>query len=204
VLEEREFMRVGGIRAVRVDVRVLAATNADLEALVQAGRFRQDLYYRLKVVTVRVPPLRERREDLPLLAEHFARQICRTNNLPGHPLVPEVMSALLEYQWPGNVRELMNTLEGALVGTGGGELRLEDLPRNLRSGGDSPGPTDQDRVGMSLADMERELIQRTLDAHQGHRVRTARVLGIGERTLRRKIQTYGLDVPPRSRGGPRT
>jgi DNA-binding NtrC family response regulator len=196
-LEEREFMRVGGSRAVRVDVRVLAATNADLEALVREGRFRQDLYYRLKVVTVRVPPLRERREDLPDLAEHYIREICRANGLPVRNLRPEALTALLQYSWPGNVRELINALEAALVSTRGAELRVEDLPANIREASDGEGAADLLRPGLTLAEMERELIRRTLIHEGGHRQRTARSLGIGERTLRRKIGSYALEAPRR-------
>jgi DNA-binding NtrC family response regulator len=201
VLEEREFMRVGGSRPVRVNVRVLAATNADLEALVKEGRFRQDLYYRLKVVTVRVPPLRERREDLPELAEHYIRQICRANGLPVRELRPEALTALLQHSWPGNVRELINGLEAALVGTQGTELGLEDLPASIRQASETEGVAELLRPGLSLEEMERELIRRTLLHEGGHRLRTARILGIGERTLRRKIRSYGLEPVKATRRG---
>jgi DNA-binding NtrC family response regulator len=186
---------------VRVNVRVLAATNADLEALVKEGRFRQDLYYRLKVVTVRVPPLRERREDLPELAEHYIRQICRANGLPVRELRPEALTALLQHSWPGNVRELINGLEAALVGTQGTELGLEDLPASIRQASETEGVAELLRPGLSLEEMERELIRRTLLHEGGHRLRTARILGIGERTLRRKIRSYGLEPVKATRRG---
>jgi DNA-binding NtrC family response regulator len=196
VLEEQEFMRVGGEWPVRVDVRVLAATNANLEAAVAAGRFREDLYFRLKVVTLEVPPLRERGEDVPELVRLFVDQLCRANNLPPAELAPEAMAAFQEYPWPGNVRELKNLLEGLLLTARGPLIRVADLPPGLLSGAAERRQRAGVRVGMSLAEMERDLIRRTLESLNGNRTRTARVLRIGVRTLQRKIRLYGLGSSP--------
>jgi len=190
VLEEREFMRVGGAQWVRVDVRVLAATNANLERLVENGRFRADLYFRLKVVTVQVPPLRDRREDIPILARTFTDQISRANNLPSRRITEEAIGLFQTYAWPGNVREMKNLLESLLVSTSGEMLDAPDLPPPFRAAG-PVAPLDP-RPFMSLEEMERELIRRTLDQTRGNRIRTARMLRIGVRTLQRKIARYGL------------
>jgi DNA-binding NtrC family response regulator len=201
VLEEQEFMRVGGEWPVRVDVRVLAATNADLESAVRAGRFREDLYFRLKVVTLEVPPLRERGEDVPELVRLFVERLCRANNLPPATLAPEAMAALQEYPWPGNVRELKNLLEGLLLTARGPLIRVSDLPPGLLSGAAERRQSAGARVGMSLADMERDLIRRTLESLNGNRTRAARILEIGVRTLQRKIRLYGLEsLPARGAG----
>ena len=190
VLEEREFLRVGGSQWVRVDVRVLAATNANLERLVEDGRFRSDLYFRLKVVTMAVPPLRERREDVPVLARIFMEQIARANNLPSRRLTDDAVRLFQSYAWPGNVREMKNLLESLLVSTSGEALDAADLPLAFR--GPTPAPPLDPRPFMSLEEMERELIRRTLEQTRGNRTRAARMLRIGVRTLQRKILRYGL------------
>jgi DNA-binding NtrC family response regulator len=199
VLEQQEFMRVGGSRPVRVDVRLVAATNADLERLVREGRFREDLYYRLKVVTLHVPPLRERREDIPDLAETFLIQVCRNNHLRPRRLTAEALAALCRYPWPGNVRELMNTLEALVVSSPAETLDAEHLPPPVQSGASASVARSRAVVGSSLKDVEAETIRQTLSAMQGSRTRTAEALGIGLRTLRRRIQELGLDreLPPR-------
>ena len=192
VLEEREFMRVGGAQSVRVDVRVLAATNADLERLVEQGRFRNDLYFRLKVLTLSVPPLRERKEDIPSLVRHFVDQICRSNNLPPRRVTEGALSFFQRYHWPGNVRELKNLLESLLVSTSGDVVDVLDLPTALRSDGlghlSHAGPA----LPVTMEEMERELIRRTLDHTAGNRTRAALILRIGVRTLQRKISRYNL------------
>jgi DNA-binding NtrC family response regulator len=204
ILEQQEFMRVGGSRPVRVDVRLVAATNADLERLVREGRFREDLYYRLKVLTLQVPPLRDRREDIPDLAETFLVQVCRNNHLRPRRLTEAALAALCRYPWPGNVRELMNTLEALVVSTPAETLDEEHLPPPVRAGVSAAGARSRAVVGSSLKDVEAETIRQTLSAMQGSRTRAAEALGIGLRTLRRRIQELGLDreLPPRP-GRPR-
>jgi DNA-binding NtrC family response regulator len=192
VLEEHEFMRVGGSRSIRVDVRLLAATNADLERLVAEGRFRRDLYFRLKVVMLLVPPLRDRIEDIPHLVRKFVEQICRANNLPQRRVTDEVLSLFQAYQWPGNVRELKNLLESLLVSTTGEVLEPDDLPPSLKGKTGTPLPPFAPRVGMTMDEVERDLIRHTLERHGGNRTHTARALRIGVRTLQRKIALYGL------------
>ena len=190
VLEEREFMRVGGTRAVRVDVRVLAATNRDVKELIAAGRFREDLYYRLNVITIRVPPLRRRREDIPELAQSLLDGICRDNGLPARRLAESAVTTLLAYTWPGNVREMKNVLESTAVTHPGVWVEADDLPETLR--GALTDASDPEPVGATLSDLERDLIRRTLVRHEGNRTRAARMLGIGLRTLQRKVRVYGL------------
>ncbi len=193
VLEEREFMRVGGGQSIRVDVRVIAATNANLEALVREGRFRRDLYFRLKVITIPVPPLRERAEDIPELARLFLDEICRVNNIPPRRLSEEALEGFRRHSWPGNVRELKNVLESVVVGTVSPVIGIEDLPPAFgeahRQGGPALPPV---RAGATLQEMEREHIRQSLAANGGNRTHTARVLAIGVRTLQRKIREYGL------------
>ena len=195
VLEERAFMRVGGGREVRVDVRVVAATNTDLEDLIRRRRFREDLYFRLKVIGIFVPPLRDRREDIPELARVLLDQICRDNGLRPRRLAARATGALLRYAWPGNVRELKNVLESTAITRTGEILRESDLPNRLRAGA-PPLSTGGRARGATLREMERDLIRRTLDRHEGNRTHAARALRIGVRTLQRKIQSYGIRMPP--------
>jgi len=203
VLEEREFMRVGGSRPVRVDVRVLAASNRDLRDLIARRRFREDLYFRLNVITIRVPPLRGRREDIPELARSLLEQICRDNGLPAKRLGDGGVRALLRHAWPGNVRELKNVLESAAITRPGEVIQAEDLPDGFRGGA---GGSDDDEgeipSEISLSGMEREAIRRALVRHEGNRTRAARALDIGLRTLQRKIRLYALG-PDGMRGRPR-
>ncbi len=198
VLEEQEFMRIGGDQNIRVDVRVIAATNADLEAMVSKRHFRRDLYYRLKVVVIPVPPLRERRQDIPYLVETFLDQLSRSNAVPRKTMSPEALAVFQTYSWPGNVRELKNALESILVSTLGDRIEEEDLPgvflkaEPARSSfGIKPGTT--------LEELERELIRLTLEHTGGNRTHSASLIGIGVRTLQRKIRSYGIDVAPKRR-----
>ncbi|HUP02234.1 MAG TPA: sigma-54 dependent transcriptional regulator [Gemmatimonadota bacterium] len=275
VLEEREFMRVGGSVPIQVDVRLIAATNKDLEAAVVAGDFRRDLYYRLNVLQVRMPPLRERREDIPLLIHHFVQEFCRENDRRFVGITEEAMSILQNYDWPGNVRELRNLVESMLVLTPGSKIRPRDIPEEIYAranperllpvalpGGEQEGDRqgrrieallgyfyrdlkgeldavrretaqlrgwfssgrgeiswleavevepdrtvprnepreerseqvakDGFRVGMRLEELERMAIARTLEAVDGNRRKAAGMLGIGERTLYRKLKEYDL------------
>src|SRR5262245_3137392 len=192
VLEAREGMRLGGHQNVRVDVRVVAATNATLERLVREGRFRRDLYFRLKVITIPVPPLRERREDMPGLVRLFLDEICRVNGLAPRRLSPQALAGLLRHTWPGNVRELKNVLESVVVGTTARTIGLEELPLAFRDGRQRAASSASISEGPTMQDMERELIRQTLERTGGNRTHSARILDIGVRTLQRKIRLYGL------------
>ena len=286
VLEEREFLRVGGSAPIHVDVRVIAATNKDLEAAVKSGEFRRDLYYRLNVLHIRIPPLRERREDVPLLIHHFVQEFCREHDRKFVGIDDEAMAILVNYDWPGNVRELRNLIESMLVLTPGSKVRPQDIPREIYSraaperllpvaldgteegegkpgsrrievllgyfyrdlkselddlrrqtaelrdllqaesrrpawlgevevepeaapgptavragdwGAEEPGGPSEPppggiafRVGESLEELERRAIERTLASVDGNRRQAAKILGIGERTLYRKLKEYGL------------
>jgi two-component system response regulator HydG len=191
VLERNEIVRVGSNTPVHVDVRIVAATHRRLEALVKDGTFREDLYFRLKVVTLYIPPLRERKDDIPLLADYFLRDISKAYDKPITEITPDARRRLAAYDWPGNVRELRNAIEHMVVVTTDPVLDTDDLPDHIVPG-ETPAPQMPQLVGMSLTDAERELIKNTLAQVGGNRVEAARVLGIGERTLYRKIKEYGL------------
>ncbi len=200
VLEERQVMRVGGSELIDVDFRLIAATNRDLEREVSEGRFREDLYYRLKVVTLRIPPLRERDGDILLLAESFLKAFCDEHGKTVKTLSPAAVAALSRYPWPGNVRELRNVLESVVIFHRGDEIRLEDLPPEVR--GEtvveefSPGPPapalapPAPEPPRTMDDIERQAILETLEATGGHRAEAARILNIGLRTLQRKLKDY--------------
>ena len=187
-IERREFRRVGGTRKIKVNLRVVAASNVRLEDSVAAGRFRADLYYRLKVLSLEVPPLRERKEAIPVLAQRLLDELTRNAHLPAKRLTPEALAQLERYDWPGNVRELRNVMESvALIGPKG-TIDVEDLPANVRKVG---AGVIQVTVGTRLDEVERQVIQRTLDSYPTVK-ESARVLGIGLRTLHSKIRRYGL------------
>jgi DNA-binding NtrC family response regulator len=191
VLQEKSFERVGSSHTRHVDVRVLATTNRDLRAEIAGGRFREDLFYRLAVLPLVIPPLRERPEDVPELIEHFLRQAA--GRLGGEPptLEPSALSLLLEYHWPGNVRELQNLMTRASVLSSGGSISADELRPWLI---DSPRAAEGQEslpVGLNLHEMERKMIEATLDHFDGHRAKTAQALGIGLRTLSGKLKEYG-------------
>jgi DNA-binding NtrC family response regulator len=204
VLETREFMRVGGTDTIKVDIRLVAATNSDLEAAVERGSFRSDLYYRLKVVTLRIPPLRERREDIPLLANHFLAMFAKENDREGMKFAPDAMRAIVNARWEGNVRELRNLVESVVVLTPTTEIRVEDLPEELGrfESGEFTSPTaDAATValaattgtsGLTMDEIERRAILDALDRTGGNRTQAAEMLGIGLRTLQRKLKEYKL------------
>jgi DNA-binding NtrC family response regulator len=231
VLEEREIMRVGGNQTIRIDVRLVAATNAPLEQLVARRRFREDLYYRLKVISLEMPPLRDRREDIPILVHAFVQQFSAETGKVIRGINEEALEALVRYPWPGNVRELRNTVESMVVLARRPELTLADVPAAVRSGivpvrrlalpAGSPAPVAAPppaepawpagpdgtappsmpvgdtrlalSVGMTMAEIEREAIVRTLDSVAGNKTKAARVLGIGLRTLQRKLKEYAAE-----------
>jgi len=193
VLETGTFRHVGGVRDIHVDVRTLAATNRNLEEMVRNGQFREDLYYRINVVSVLVPPLRERKEDIPCLVEQFISR----GTLPGKKhlrLDKAALEILHQYSWPGNIRELQNVIERALILADGNEIRSQDLPGNMKP--DHGAPLFQINNDLpTMTDLERLYIQNLLKRFTGHRGRVASTLGISERSLYRKLREYGLDKP---------
>ncbi len=190
-LYEKEFEPLGSTRTIKVDVRVMAATNRDLERDVKEGRFREDLYYRLNVVSLTIPPLRERREDIPELAMHFFRIYCGKNKKELKAISPKTMDLLLRYEWPGNIRELENCLERAVIMARQEIVIPEDLPPQVA--GASRAPEDIDfPPGVSLLEMEKGLILKTLKDAGDNRTRAAEILGINRRTLQIKLKEYGL------------
>ena len=203
VIQERELQRVGGEATIKVDVRILAATNRDMEQEVKEGRFREDLFFRLNVVTLNVPPLRRRQDDIPLLAHHFMERFAAKNRKTVKGFVPLAMEMLLKYPWPGNVRELENALERAVILMAGDHITEKELPLNIvqhyeRENGriESRMPSDGPAVpqaGMrSLEEIEKEAIITTLTMTDGNKSETARRLGITRKTLHNKIKLYGI------------
>jgi DNA-binding NtrC family response regulator len=198
VIEQQEFMRVGGTETIRVDVRVVAATNADLEAAVAANRFRSDLYYRLKVVTLRIPPLRDRREDIPVLARHFLAIYSRENGREDLHFDVETMRCLVNARWEGNVRELRNLVESLAVLAPRSEIRPEDLPAEYRRGSPAAeafperAAPEVGSPGLTMEEIERRAILQALERTGGNRTQAAGLLGIGLRTLQRKLKEYRL------------
>jgi DNA-binding NtrC family response regulator len=186
-LESQSFFRVGGTRRRTVDIRLVAATNRDLNEAIRANQFRQDLYYRINTITVWLPPLRERREDIPLLARHFLER----NAAYGHKALSAAALRCLErYDWPGNVRELQHAIQRAVILGSGDQVQPEDLPPEVRGGGEAPAVP----AGGSLEEVERQHIIATLKQVKGHRSKAAALLGIDPKTLYRKLLTYGIDT----------
>lgn len=192
VLQERTFERVGSSEPIPADVRIVATTNRDLAAEVAEGRFREDLYYRLAVLPLDLPPLREREEDVLLLADHFLNQAAVKLNKPCCEWEPAARQLLLDYRWPGNVRELQNVVTRACVLNQGRPIRADELRPWLRAANQTDSCEDKLPVGASLAELERKLIVATLEKFGGHRARTAAALGIGVRTLSGKLREYGF------------
>ncbi|MGH8596861.1 MAG: sigma-54-dependent transcriptional regulator [Gammaproteobacteria bacterium] len=194
VLEERAFERVGGQKTITSDVRLIAATNKDLKKLVSEGKFRDDLFYRLSVVTVTLPPLRERREDIPLLVRTFLAESSRENNKRVTDLTTEAINVLMAYDWPGNVRELRNCMEQMVVLARGERLTVRDVPAAIRGGADltkisvvRPGAT------MTVEEAAKQLIVQALKETGGNRTRAAQKIGMSRRTLHRKLKQFGLE-----------
>jgi two-component system response regulator PilR (NtrC family) len=202
VIQEREFMRLGGVDTIRVDVRIIAATNVDLRRLVDDGRFREDLYYRLHVITIQLPPLRERKEDIPLLVQHFLEKYAEENRKQDIEIAPEALDLLMDYDWAGNVRELENVIERAVVLSPGNRIGTELIPDNVRSS--RPFQMPQFVLppeGISLKDVitdfEKKLIESTLEAAGGVQKKAAELLHIKPTTLNEMIKRY--DIRPRRR-----
>jgi two-component system response regulator AtoC len=198
VLQEREFRRVGGTRPVTVDVRFIAATNKDLEAAVKAGAFREDLYYRLAVVPITLPPLRERPEDLAVLATAFLREFCTRYDRPEKSFSAPALQALREYAWPGNVRELRNLVERLVVTVPDRVVRPVHLPSPILTG-ERPEQSLTIPLGIPLHVVEEQVIRRTLGSITANRERAARVLGISARALHYKLRRYGIEKLTRER-----
>jgi len=197
VLQEKEIQRVGGEQVIKVDVRVIAATNRDLMAQIDEGAFREDLYYRLNVVTLPVPSLRARRDDIPLLAQHFLDSFAEKNRKKIKGLSPHAMDRIMRYEWPGNVRELMNALERCVILSRGEYVSEMDLPLSIQgearpvSAEVTPEP-EAASVELSLEEVEKKTVLATLDAAGGNKSETARRLGITRRTLHKKLKKYGM------------
>ncbi len=194
VLEERRFFRVGGTEALQVDVRILAATNRDLKKAVAEGGFREDLFYRLNVIPITLPPLRERREDIPLLAQHFIERLDVELQRKVEGLTAEAMEILMRHDWPGNIRELRNTLERAIVVASGHMIQAKDLGLALAARLE-PGPGEDGARLPSLEEVEREHVARVLKATGGNVSQAARVLGIDRVTLYAKMKKYDIRRP---------
>ena len=188
VLQEGEFERLGGTRTQRVDVRIVAATNQDLGQMVKDKRFREDLYYRLNVITINVPPLRERREDIPVLANHFVRVYAAKNNRRLEGLSDEAVRQLEAYSWPGNIRELENVVERAVVLARGARIDVVDLPSEIAGATPLPEGVLSIRIGTPLAEVTARLLEETLRVTKGNKTLTARLLGIDVRTVSRKLE----------------
>ena len=206
VMQEREFMRLGGMDTIKVDARIIAATNGDLRQMVEDGRFREDLYYRLHVINIYLPPLRERREDIPVLVQHFLQKYGAENQKLDVELTPGALDLLMDYDWPGNVRELENVIERAVVLSGGPRIDTDLIPEQVRS-----SPVFQiprfvvPPEGISFKDVitsvERRLIESTLDAAGGVQKRAAELLGIKPTTLNEMIKRHDIGTRRRKEGG---
>jgi two-component system, NtrC family, response regulator AtoC len=192
-LDPGVFERVGGNQTIKTDIRLIAATNRDLTRLVSEKKFREDLYYRLNVVQIRVPPLRERTEDIPLLASSFLKEISQRDNKPFRPLSPEAMDALLRYDWPGNIRELKGAIDSGVTLATGNQITLQDLPLTVTQAQfGAPVNLSQNVGQMNLHNNEMRLIMRALEETRGNRTEAAKKLGISRRTLHRRLKELNL------------
>ncbi|MCP9455316.1 MAG: sigma-54 dependent transcriptional regulator [Nitrospira sp.] len=200
VMQDHEVRRLGATTATKVDVRIIAATNRDLESLVKEGKFRDDLYYRLQVVPITLPALRERREDIPMLVHHFLQKFSAMGNHVVYGLLPETMELLMRYRWPGNVRELENVIERAVSLSHGPLLTPEDLPEVIRQGAGtevesrSPLSDQTDEAYLTLEEVEKRHVIRVLKETKGNKVKAAKILGIDRRTLYRMAERFGIDL----------
>jgi Nif-specific regulatory protein len=192
VLQEREFVRVGGTRTIGCDVRIVAATNRDLKKAMESGAFREDLYYRLNVFPVFLPPLRERREDIPLLVEYFVERMSRELGVACPRVSPEAMERMKAYRWPGNIREMRNVMERAVLLCDSGEIGPGQLPREIAG---EPRPSPEDAPPSSLENYEKAIIVRALEETQWNQTRAAQVLGISRDNLRYRLRKYQIVRP---------
>ena len=192
MLQEGEFERLGGTKTIKVDVRLVAATHRNLEKMIEEGGFRQDLFFRLSVVPLHLPPLRERPEDIPPLAEHFLKRYASKNRKDIRAFHPEALEALVAYAWPGNIRELENAIERAVILCLTEQITLRELPTAIRQAAESSERPAVPRPGMTLREMEKDLIRITLQKTEGNRTRAAEILGITRQTLQNKLKEYNL------------
>ncbi len=190
-LQEKEIQRLGSLNKIKVDVRIISATNRDLEKAVKEGTFREDLYWRLNVIRIHVPPLRERKEDIPLLVQYFLNKYAKENNKPIPNLEPEVMNALINYDWPGNIRELAHVIERAVVLSPSGIISMKHLPKRIKekSGWESDEATKEN---LNLIEMEKRLIIKALNETGWNQTKAAKILGISRKQLRTKMKNHGL------------
>jgi two-component system response regulator HydG len=196
-LQEKEIRPVGGTKSIPINVRILAATNKDLEQCVAQGTFRRDLYFRLNVLTLRIPPLRDRKQDIPLLTGHFLERLARATGVQRN-ISDEALKLLLAYEWPGNIRELENCLERACALTSGPTIHVSDMPSSIQTWksqtqcncGDLPGMSEKITT---LVELERQAILQALDQLHGDKLEAAKLLGIGKTTLYRKLKEYGAE-----------
>ncbi len=192
VLEERTFERVGGQETLETDIRLIVATNQDLESMVKENKFRQDLFFRLNVVMITIPPLRERLDDIPLLVQHFIREFAKENDKKIDNIASDALRALTDYSWPGNVRELRNVIEHMIVLTHGNELTVRDLPPGVRLESQDHISTDKIKSNATLQEANKQMIVAALKTFGGNRTHAAKQLGISRRTLHRKIREINL------------
>lgn len=202
VIQEKEFMRLGGVDTIKVDARIIAATNVDLKALVEQGTFREDLFYRLNVISVRLPPLRERKEDIPLLVDHFLKKFSQENNKAFGPVSPEIMRLLVQYHWPGNVRELENVVERAVVLSRSGDLSRELISLEVKAASTVPKTNgmpamDGKPLGEILDIFERDVILQMLESVNWSQTEAAERFGLPLSTLNSKVKRLGIDAKRR-------
>jgi len=200
VMQEREFMRLGGVDVVKVDVRIVAATNIDLHRAVEEGRFREDLFYRLNVIAIQIPSLRQRKEDIPALVNHFVEKYSNENGKPVRSVTPDALQALMDYDWPGNVRELENVIERGVVLSTEGDISRDLIPEHVRSAPSFQVPhMNVPPGGISLKDVianfERRLLESTLESTGGVQKEAARLLGLKPTTLNEMIKRYNIVLP---------
>ena len=192
-LGERTFERVGSNKTLTADVRLVAATNKNLEELAKAGKFREDLFFRLRVVEINLPPLRERTGDIPLLAQNFLREFAKENSKPVNDFTADALEALMNFSWPGNVRELRTAIEHAVVLSKGERVTLRDLPPSVRHGGAAPDTKLLHGKDLTVKDAEKQLIIRALKETDGNRTHAAKKIGMSRRTFHRKLHAYHLE-----------
>ncbi|MFZ0289541.1 MAG: sigma-54 dependent transcriptional regulator [Candidatus Sulfotelmatobacter sp.] len=203
VLQDRRFMHLGGVQEIQVDVRIIAATNIDLRQLVREGRFREDLFYRLNVITIELPPLRQRREDIPLLVQFFLKKYAEENDRPVRRITPEALRPLMSYSWPGNVRELENVIERAVVLSSGSDITIDLLPDNLLGRGSAltlhDPPTDASLFEI-VEDVERRIIGDMLEKCNWNQTEAAERFKVPLSTLNQKIRRLNIEIKKKSRG----